>query len=121
MFVVLVFIHLLSGQLVPRTSVTLDRAACEDSKPFFIKLYTQGKFEDGPPPEKIKYIEAMCIDAGNKKPPRSDLRGSFVNEGSGSSLLEPVVEQDAVPAKTHNSSHHGKDRSGVKAKGRNRR
>ena len=66
MFVVLVFIHLLSGQLVPRTSVTLDRAACEDSKPFFIKLYTQGKFEDGPPPDKIKYIEAVCVDARPK-------------------------------------------------------
>ena len=76
MFVVLVFIHMISGQLVPRTSVTLDRAACEESIPFFIKLYTAGKFEDGPPPEKIKAVEAVCVDGGNKKPPRSDLRGS---------------------------------------------
>lgn len=71
MFVVLVFIHMLSGQLVPRTSVVIDRAACEDSVPFFIKLYTAGKFEDGPPPEKIKSVEAVCIDA------KPRLRGKF--------------------------------------------
>lgn len=61
MYVVLVFIHLLTGQLVPRTSVVLDKTACEESVPLFEKLYTQGKFEDGPPPHLIKSVIATCI------------------------------------------------------------
>ena len=82
MVVILVFIHLLSGQLVPRTSVVIDKAACEESLPYFIKLYTAGKFEDGPPPEKIKTVTATCINADMKKPPRRELRGSsFLPEG----------------------------------------
>lgn len=75
MFVVLVFIHLLSGQLVPRTSVTLDKKSCEESVPLFEKLYIQGKFEDGPPPQLIKSVIATCIP-DMKKPPEIALRGS---------------------------------------------
>lgn len=70
MFIVLVFIHMMSGQIVPRTSVVIDRAACEESIPLFVKLYKDGKFEDGPPPEKIKSIDAICVDS------RRRLRGS---------------------------------------------
>ncbi len=60
MFVVLVFIHLMTGQVVPRTSVTLDQKSCEESLPLFEKLYRAGKFEDGPAPELIKIVTGEC-------------------------------------------------------------
>lgn len=61
MFVVLLMIHLHTGQVVPRTSVVIDKAGCEESLPLFEKLYYAGKFEDGPPADKIKRIKSKCI------------------------------------------------------------
>jgi len=61
MFIVLVVVHLLTGQLVPRTSVVSDLKACEESLPLFIKLYRQGKFEDGPDPELIRDVTGVCV------------------------------------------------------------
>lgn len=64
MYILLVIIHLLSGQVEVHHSIVRGPQAstmCHEATVPTMRLYSTGKFEDGPDPDQIKRIEARCI------------------------------------------------------------
>lgn len=72
MYLLLIFIFLKTGAVEARTSIVYNmyeetRGVCQDSLPLEIKLYKQGKFEDGPKPELIRKVTGRCEPVDNEK------------------------------------------------------
>lgn len=60
MYLLLVFLYMKSGMVEIRHSVTNSSPDCYKSAPYFEKLYTAGKFDDGPKSDTIDHVLAIC-------------------------------------------------------------
>jgi len=65
MYLLLIFLFLKSGQIEARTSIVYgyeedSEHACEIAKPLSIRLYQQGRFDDGPKKEDLKKVIGRC-------------------------------------------------------------
>lgn len=67
MYLLLIFLFLKSGQVEARTSIVYgyegdSEHACEIAKPLSIRLYQQGKFDDGPKKDDLRKVTGECIE-----------------------------------------------------------
>jgi len=70
MYLLLIFLFLKSGQVEARTSIVYGylatnnsaENACEIAKPLSIRLYQQGRFDDGPKKGDLKKVTGECIE-----------------------------------------------------------
>jgi len=60
MYILIIFLHLYSGQVQPRVAIAHSQTACIEALPLHTRLYAEGKFSDGPPATKIKRITGRC-------------------------------------------------------------